>query len=620
MQGEIEVIKSKRTLMDRSKSKTTNKTRVAAYCRVSTDSEEQLNSYKSQVAYYKEFIAKQEDWEFVDIYADEAITGTKVDKRENFQRLVNDCSNGLIDLVVTKSISRFARNTLDTLKYVRLFKEKNVAVLFEEEKINTMTMDGELLLVVLSSVAQQEVENISANVKKGLKMKMQRGEMVGYNGCLGYDYHPKDKSLTINEEEAEIVRYIFNRYIEGAGAHIIAKELRAQGIRSKRGSLKWHESSIRGIIRNEKYIGDMLMGKTFTVDPISKRRLANLGEEDKVYIRNHHEPIVTKAVFYKAQEILAERSGSRVLGEAFNRKKYSRQFAFSSLIKCGFCGNSLSRRTWNSGTKYEKTIWHCVAHTQRGSRYCPNSKGIDEKVIEQAFVESYNRICKDNSEILDEFLARVSDVLSKNKGKEALVQKLKSEEFELKQKKSRLVDALLEKTIDKSLFDEKSQEIEDSLKEIQYKISVYGIEIEESSDYESRIEKFRKLLTENQGLEEFDRAIFESVIKNIVIGGYDEFGNADPAIITFVYKSGVCDKESAIKIGNRESIVIKEEYADDEPLCQGNGTGNRLEELPSAVEMFNFKFPYKHMVFVKRENKIDKVVKNQCEVRVSISV
>lgn len=204
MQGEIEVIKSKRTLMDRSKSKTTNKTRVAAYCRVSTDSEEQLNSYKSQVAYYKEFIAKQEDWEFVDIYADEAITGTKVDKRENFQRLVNDCSNGLIDLVVTKSISRFARNTLDTLKYVRLFKEKNVAVLFEEEKINTMTMDGELLLVVLSSVAQQEVENISANVKKGLKMKMQRGEMVGYNGCLGYDYHPKDKSLTINEERPKL--------------------------------------------------------------------------------------------------------------------------------------------------------------------------------------------------------------------------------------------------------------------------------------------------------------------------------------------------------------------------------------------------------------------------------
>lgn len=202
-----------------------NLKRVAAYCRVSTDSEDQLQSYHSQVKYYTGLINENPDWTMAGIYADEAITGTQIDKRLDFQRLINDCMNGDIDMIITKSISRFARNTLDTLKYVRRLKEINVAVFFEEENINTLTMDGELLLVILSSVAQQEVENISANVKKGLKMKMQRGELVGFHGCLGYDYDKESKTISINEDEAEVVRYIFKRYLEGAGGSVICREL-----------------------------------------------------------------------------------------------------------------------------------------------------------------------------------------------------------------------------------------------------------------------------------------------------------------------------------------------------------------------------------------------------------
>ena len=201
----VEIINARNTLSPRARTNFAKRLRVAAYCRVSTDSEDQLNSYKSQVAYYTELIKGNSDWTLAGIYADEAITGTQVTKREDFQRLINDCMNGDIDMIVTKSISRFARNTLDTLKYVRMLKEKGIAVFFEEENINTLTMDGELLLVILSSVAQQEVENISANVKKGLKMKMQRGELAGFQGCLGYDYHPEDKTITVNEEEAETV-------------------------------------------------------------------------------------------------------------------------------------------------------------------------------------------------------------------------------------------------------------------------------------------------------------------------------------------------------------------------------------------------------------------------------
>ena len=201
---DVEVIKARNTLSPRARTNFEKRLRVAAYCRVSTDTEDQLNSYKSQVEYYTELIKSKPEWSLAGIYADEAITGTQVKKREDFQRLINDCMNGDVDMVITKSISRFARNTLDTLKYVRMLKDKGVAVFFEEENINTLTMDGELLLVILSSVAQQEVENISANVKKGLKMKMQRGELVGFQGCLGYDYNPEDKTLTVNEEEAAV--------------------------------------------------------------------------------------------------------------------------------------------------------------------------------------------------------------------------------------------------------------------------------------------------------------------------------------------------------------------------------------------------------------------------------
>ena len=199
---DVEVIKAHNTLSPRARTNFEKRLRVAAYCRVSTDTEDQLNSYKSQVKYYTELIKSKPEWSLAGIYADEAITGTQVKKREDFQRLINDCMNGDVDMVITKSISRFARNTLDTLKYVRMLKDKGVAVFFEEENINTLTMDGELLLVILSSVAQQEVENISANVKKGLKMKMQRGELVGFQGCLGYAIAPKRPSSTAKRAKA----------------------------------------------------------------------------------------------------------------------------------------------------------------------------------------------------------------------------------------------------------------------------------------------------------------------------------------------------------------------------------------------------------------------------------
>ncbi len=503
---DVEIIKARNVLSSRARTNLAKRLRVAAYCRVSTDSEDQLNSYKSQVQHYTDLIKSKSEWDLAGIYADEAITGTQVTKREDFQRLINDCMNGDIDMIITKSISRFARNTLDTLKYVRMLKEKGIAVFFEEENINTLTMDGELLLVILSSVAQQEVENISANVKKGLKMKMQRGELVGFQGCLGYDYHPEDKSISVNEEEAEIVRYIFRRYIEGAGGSVIAQELENLGYKTKRGSTRWAETTVIGIIKNEKYKGDILMGKTFTLDPISKRRLDNFGEEDQFYIRDHHEAIISDEMFEKAQEILKRRAKPRRLGTDGKREKFSRKYAFSCMLECGFCGGTLTRRSWHSGSQYNKVIWQCVTATKKGKKFCPDSKGIAETLSDSNASKQLAKVEKDIAA--------------------------------LDAKRAKLVDMRLEEIIDKDTYEQKYFDLSSQIEQLQKQRESLQESAETESTMKKRIAEFRRTLEENEVLDTFDRYVFESIVEKVIVGGYDEDGNKDPSMLTFIYKTG----------------------------------------------------------------------------------
>ena len=533
---EVEVIRANKNISERTAGKVEDILRVAPYARVSTDSEEQLSSYKSQVMYYTDLVNNRKDWILVDMYADEAITGTQVTKREDFQRMINDCMDGKIDMIITKSISRFARNTLDTLKYVRMLKERNIAVFFEDENINTMTMDGELLLVILSSVAQQEVENISANVKKGLKMKMRRGELVGFASCLGYDYDIIDKSISINEAEADIVRYIFDRYIEGAGAYVIAKELTKLGYKTKYGNSQWHDTGVLGIIRNEKYKGDVLQGKTFTVDPISKRRLDNYGEEDQFYIKNHHEPIISEEIFEKAQAILDKRGAKSRGVQKGKREKYSRKYAFSSKMECAFCGSNLSRRNWHSGTKNEKVIWQCVTATKKGKKYCPHSKAIEEKIIEDAFIESYKLLCYNNSDVLDELVKRMESVLSGNNFQKQLT-KIDNEIQAIEQKRNRLIDMRLEEVIDKETYEKKYGEIGLTIEELSSEKEQLEKSSKEEIDLEKRIEHFRKVLEKNEVLTDFDRCVFESIVDKVIVGEIDENGNTNPYKLTFVYKT-----------------------------------------------------------------------------------
>lgn len=392
--------------------------RVAAYVRVSTDGEEQLQSFKSQKEYYQEKISQNKDWVMVGIYADEGITGTKTKKRDNFLKMIDDCLNGLIDIVLTKSISRFSRNLVDTIQYVRMLKEKGITIIFEKENINTSTMESEMQLALLSTLAQNEVESLSANVKLGVKMKMKRGEMMGFNGCLGYDYHKEDKSISVNLEEAETVRFIFDKYVEGYGTSIIANELRRLGKLNKKGECKWTESGVRGIIKNEKYKGDLLLGKTYTVDPISKRRLENRGEEDMFYIENHHEPIVSKEVWDKAQEICKSRYRVNANVVEGCRKQYRRKYAFSSMCQCGFCGKYYSRRSHCQTRAVNKPVWKCSYQTKSGKDKCPNSRAVDEAILESAFLEMFQLLADNFDDVLDNVLYNIEEAMQKDESKE----------------------------------------------------------------------------------------------------------------------------------------------------------------------------------------------------------
>lgn len=577
---EVEVIKAKEKNNHRVNPRKVERMRVAAYCRVSTDDEDQIKSYNSMVRYYTDMIKNNKDWIYAGVYADKAMTGTK-DNREQFQKLIQDCKDGKIDMVLAKSLPRFARNTLDTLKYVRMLKERNIAVYFEVEKINTLK-DGEFLMTILSSVAQQEVENTSAYVKKGLKMKMQRGELVGFQGCIGYDYDPVTKTLSINEEGAATVRYIFDRYVAGAGSTMIARELNQQGSQTIRGN-PWCTSSVMGVINNEKYMGDILLGKSFTLDPISKRRLENRGEEDRFYVRDHHIPIVSREIFEKAQEIRARRTSGRkkevVPGK---REKFSRQYAFSCMLKCGFCDTTLCRRAWHSGSKYKKYIWQCDNFVRNGKQYCPKCKGMPEEVIEKAFVESYRMICTDHKDVLEEFLRRVEKTLKEDDSQE-MIHRQKRKINDIINKRKKLLDQYLDGVIAQDIYEKAEISYEKELTQSRARLEYYEKQSEQEYNLRKRLNEFRKIHQKNEVLEEFDRSVFESVIEKVIIGGYDKDGNAVPYKITFIYKTGFKDEFDNAKkrFGKRKTAkdAVEKLNSSADKMC--SNARDKLEALYS---------------------------------------
>ncbi len=416
-----------------------------------------------------------------------------------------------------------------------MLKEKGIAVIFEKENINTLSMESEMALALLSTLAQNEVESLSANVKMGIKMKMKRGEMMGFNGCLGYDYHPEDKSITVNPGEAEIVREIFDMYLRGYGAPTIAKELTRLGRKNKKGEVKWTESGIRTIINNEKYKGDLRLGKTFTVDPISKRRLENMGEEEQYYIKEHHEPIVSPEIWDAAQEIKKSRYRKNAMSIEGTRKKYSRKFAFSSMCECGFCGKYLTRRAHNQTTTQTKPVWKCRTATNFGIENCPHSKSIDEAIIENAFIEMFHLLADNFDDVLDLVIHSVEETLSNDESAIKL-QKVNKTLDLLESKRKKLTDMLLDDKITKEAYDAKYNELTRKINQTKGERSLYSSNVEAQKHVSQRMKEIRACITEADMLDKFDRAVFESIVEKVIVGDMNEDGIVDPYKLTFVLK------------------------------------------------------------------------------------
>lgn len=427
------------------------KKRVAAYCRVSTDNEDQANSFESQQRYFRQYIERNPDWELYEIFADEGISGTNTKKRKEFNRMIACAKNGDFDLIITKEISRFARNTLDSIFYTRDLKKHGVGVIFMNDGIDTMDGDAELRLAIMSSIAQEESRKTSERVKWGQKRQMEQGVVFG-RSMLGYDV--KDGKMTINEEGAKIVRLIFHKFVdEGKGTHVIARELREEGIEPMRVK-EWQNTVILRVIRNEKYCGDLVQKKTYTPDFLSHEKKYNRGQEEFVIIKDHHEPIISRELFDKANRILDAKSLSQE-----GKAKYSNRYPFSGKIKCGRCGASYVARykTRKDGSKYK--AWRCFEGAKHGSPHvdkagnqvgCSGTSIRNEEAIHIMYL-----VCKqlelDRQKISDNLIKTINKVISMDMtgaDTDALAEKIEA----AKKKRTDLIDLYTSGDIDRNEF------------------------------------------------------------------------------------------------------------------------------------------------------------------------
>ena len=368
--------------------------RVAAYCRVSTEEEEQQSSYEAQCTYYTDKIMTNPEWTMAGIFADEGITGTSTKKRDDFNRMIRRCRQKKIDLILTKSISRFARNTLDSLKYIRALKELGIGIIFEKENINTLEMDTELIITFMSAFAQSESESISANVRWGKRQAMKEGKTsVNFRKLYGY-YLDSEGNPRVDSDQAEVICGIYNRYLQGASLRMIRQELEAEGIPNPAGREKWGIDQIRNILSNEKYCGDVLMQKTFIQDCISKKVVKNTGQLPMYLIQNNHTAIVSREVYQAVQAEKARRSATAspsTKTSSTGRTCYASKFALSERLVCGECGTLYRRCTWKRNGK-TRIVWRCVSRLDYGTKYCHQSPTMDEEPLQRAIMAAISSV------------------------------------------------------------------------------------------------------------------------------------------------------------------------------------------------------------------------------------
>ena len=492
------------------------KLKVAAYCRVSTDTEEQATSYEAQVEHYTEEIKKNPEWEFAGIYADDGISGTDTKNRNEFNRMIGDCMAGKVEMIITKSISRFARNTIDCLQYIRRLKDKGIPVYFEKENINTLDAKGELLLTIMASLAQQESQSLSQNVKLGLQFRYQAGKVqVNHKRFLGYT-KDEEGNLVTDPEEAAVVRRIYREYLEGSSLLDICRSLMADGILTGAGKEKWGPTTVRKILTNEKYIGDALLQKTYTVDFLTKKRVVNTGIVPQYYVEDSHEAIIPREIYIKVQAELERRACLRSGKDGKKRRTYSSRYALSSLCTCGKCGDVFRRVMWNNRGVHS-AVWRCCTRVEHGPKEC-DAPTIKEELLQKAVVDAINEVLGRRSDVI----AVLKEILSETVLNEA--------DGEIKEIDDRM-EGLQKELLTRLRFEQSYEDLEDRIDELNQRKQELLIQKADDRDRQKRKEEMMEFLAGQTGLlEDFDDQLVRKLVEQVII--------KEDGTFTVIFKSG----------------------------------------------------------------------------------
>ena len=491
--------------------------RVAAYCRVSTEQEEQQNSYQVQIAYYTDLINRKKEWSLVGIFADEGISGTQTKNRTEFKRMIRMCKNKKIDLVITKSISRFARNTVDCLEYVRQLKNLGIGVIFEKENINTLTMTSEFMIALYGSFAQAESESISKNVSWGKEKAYREGKVqFQYQNLLGYR-KGTDGKPEIVPEEAETIKLIYKLFLDGYSMTNIKKVLESSGTLTAKGKKVWNESLISSILKNEKYVGDALLQKTYTLDCITHKVVRNHGERPMYLVTDHHAPIIDRDTYNRVQQELARRSSKRKISDKTitEQGKYSSKYALSELLICGHCGTPYRRTTWSARGK-KQIVWRCISRLEHGKKYCPDSPTIKEDQLHKAIIHAINNYYSCRNDIARILKANIGTVLE-CQGQEEIIS-IENRLKEIDTARNDLISLIASGGCDEDKLDNEFSRLYQEEQQLNEQLETLKSQNKTSSETQAKLNKIMSMIeNEKFELETFDNVLIRKLIECIKV-------------------------------------------------------------------------------------------------------
>lgn len=493
--------------------------RVAAYCRVSTKQEEQLNSYETQVRYYTDRINREPGWKLAGIYADKGITGTSMKKRDEFNKLIRQCKRGKVDMIIVKSISRFARNTLDCLKITRMLRELKVDVYFEEQNLHSIDPSSEFYISIYGSVAQSESENISHNVAWGKARSAKDGNVFfAYKSFLGYR-RGADGKPEIDPEQADTVRRIYDRFLAGNSLQQIANGLTADGIPTPMGRTVWQASVVQSILSNEKYKGDALLGKTYVEDCISKKVRVNAGERPQYYVENNHPAIIDAATFARVQEELARRASKRKVkqtGTTTEQGKYCGKYALTELLICGECGTPYRRCTWTVGGK-KRIVWRCINRLDYGKKYCHHSPTMEEAPLQNAIMDAVLKTAQIDPNILQTLKQHIQLGLGAGAGEDKSVE-IQIRIAQIDQEFKNLLNSVTAENQQELLTDPRIKELMTEKRQLEKELAKYAAAEQHRQNTASRLDNIFTILDgmKNHPLT-YDDAVVRQILQCVIV-------------------------------------------------------------------------------------------------------